>query len=161
MQAPDLALCSLDRDLTIIGCATRTRPEAAASDIPALWQRFRQEGVAARLQASDAFLYALYCDYESDHRGAYTMVLGVACAADAPVPEGMRRVRVPAGRFARFPVAGNPAEVVWKAWAYINGEGAGAWGRGVERRYIADFERYAKISMTEAEADLCVGLLQP
>lgn len=155
-EAPELTLSS---DLTIIGLAVRTRPEAAVTDIPALWQRFFAEGVSGKLPASDAYLYAIYCDYERDFRADYTMVLGVAVDAQTPVPEGMRRVRVPAGRYARFAVQGNPAEVVWGAWMHINGDGAGAWTRKAERRYLADFERYADASPANAKVDVCVGLL--
>jgi predicted transcriptional regulator YdeE len=159
-EAPELTLSS---DLTIIGLSVRTRPEAAATDIPALWQRFLAEGVPGKLPACDAYLYALYCDYERDFRAGYTMVLGVAVDAQAPVPEGMRRVRVPAGPYARFAVKGDPAAVVWGAWQHINGEGDGAWRRQGERRYLADFERYVAATLdaspANAEVELCVGLL--
>lgn len=146
---------TLAHDLTIIGPSIRTRPEAAMQDIPALWGRFYQEGIAQRLAAVDQNVYAVYCDYERDYRGAYTMVLGVAVAADAEMPEGLRRVRVPAGRFATLPVSGNPAEVVWRGWDHIND----AWPAKQERRYVADFERYSRVTFDDADAEICVGLL--
>jgi predicted transcriptional regulator YdeE len=68
-EAPELELPS---ELTIIGLAVRTRPEDAAADIPALWQRFFAEGAARRLTAADAHLYAVYCDYQRDFRAPYT-----------------------------------------------------------------------------------------
>jgi predicted transcriptional regulator YdeE len=151
-EAPELALSS---DLTILGLAVRTRPETAMADIPALWQRLFAEGVPGALPASDAHLYAVYCDYERDFRDAYTLVLGVAVDAHTPVPPGMRRVRVPAGRYARFAVRGDPAEVVWGAWQHVNG----AWPRKEERRYVADFERYTGASPGHAAVEVCVGLL--
>lgn len=146
---------SLSSDLTILGLALRTRPEDAAQDIPALWQRFFAEGVPGKLPALGAEVYALYCDYEGDHRGAYTLVLGVAVAPDAELPAGMRRVRIPAGRFARFAVSGDPAQVVWQAWSHING----AWANQGERRYTVDFERYTKLAPGDVTAEICVGLL--
>ncbi len=147
---------TLSSDLTIVGLAIRTRPEAASADIPALWQRFFAEGIAARLPATGAEVYALYCDYEGDHRGAYTMVLGVAVDAAAKLPDGLRRVRVPAGAFARFSLSGDPAQVVWRAWAHVNGD----WADKAERRYVVDFERYTRITPGDVDAEICVGLLQ-
>lgn len=150
-----LSETTLPHDLTIIGLAIRTRAEATAQDIPALWSRFYQEGIAQRLPALDPQIYALYCDYESDFAGAYTMVLGVACAADAAVPAGLRRVRVPAGRFATLAVSGDPAQVVGRGWDHING----AWPGKEGRRYVADFERYSRVTFGDADAEICVGLL--
>lgn len=146
---------ALAHDLTIIGLALRTRPETAMQDIPALWGRFYQEGLAQRLAAVEQNVYAVYCDYERDFRGAYTMVLGMACAADADISDGLRRVRVPAGRFATLAVSGDPAEVVWRGWSQINGE----WPDKAQRRYVADFERYRRVSLGDVDAEICVGML--
>src|SRR5215470_11206737 len=90
-------------DIVIIGIALRTSNAEAMATIAAHWGRFMQEGIAARLpqKPDDAAVYAVYCDYEADHTRAYTLVLGVAVDARAEVPAGMRRVRVPAGAYAR------------------------------------------------------------
>jgi predicted transcriptional regulator YdeE len=146
-------------DLIILGIALRTSADAAARDIPGFWQRFEQEGIAGRLprrRGDDGSIYAVYCDYERDARGPYTMVLGVAIDAETEVPAGMRRVRIPAGHYARFVVTGNPAQVIWQAWMYIVGE----WEHRHERRYIADYERYAPDAMAggTVQADIVVGL---
>jgi predicted transcriptional regulator YdeE len=92
--------------------------------------------------------YVVYCDYENDWRGAYTMVLGARCDASAAIPEGMRRVRVPSGRYESIPVQGDPAQVIWRAWMWINEE----WQP--PRRYIADVERYD----APDRAELLLGL---
>jgi predicted transcriptional regulator YdeE len=111
-------------DLIIAGPEIRTDPARAAADIPALWERFLRDA------PQGGPIYAVYTDYESDHRGAYTMVLGRVGA------EGARRVVIPRGRYARFTVTGDPAQVVWRAWRFINSEWPG------QRRYAADYERY-------------------
>jgi predicted transcriptional regulator YdeE len=146
-------------DLIILGIALRTSAAAAGQDIPGFWQRFQQEGLTDRLPrrgVDDGAVYAVYCDYESDGGGAYTMVLGVAIDAATDVPAGLRRVRIPAGRYAQFVVTGNPAEVIWQAWMYVNGE----WPRRGERRYIADYERYAPDAFSggTVRAEIVVGL---
>jgi predicted transcriptional regulator YdeE len=146
-------------DLVIFGTALRTSAKTAAEDIPAFWQRFMRDGLAARLprRSDDDGVYAVYCDYESDHGGAYTMVLGVAVDAGAEVPAGVRRVRVPKGRYARFRAEGDPAQVVWQTWAHVNEQ----WIGRRERRYIADFERYDPRAMGSGSvrAEIVVGLV--
>jgi predicted transcriptional regulator YdeE len=145
-------------DIVIMGIAVRTSPPSAAHDIPALWQRFMHEDVAARLQrrGDDSSIYAVYCDYESDHRGAYTMDLGVAVDAAAAVPSSMRRVRIAKGLYARFLAKGDPKRVVWQTWADINER----WQKPGERRYLADFERYdpASMAVDAIEAEVVIGL---
>ena len=145
-------------DFVIVGTALRTSPRTDATDIPPFWQRFLAEGIPRRLprRSDDASVYAVYCDYESDFNGPYTMVLGVAVAANAEVPAGMRRVRVPKGRYARFVAEGDPSRVIWQTWGHINGE----WELRSERRYIADFERYPADAAPggPTRAEVVVGL---
>jgi predicted transcriptional regulator YdeE len=143
-----------DEDLVIIGPALRTAPEQAARDLPALWQRFMQESLPRLPGATD--VYSVYCDYESDFRGPYTVVLGVRASAETPVPEGMRRVRIPRGAYARFIARGDPAEAILRTWAHV----WHAWERRGERRYIADFERHPLASLGQGviEAEVMVGL---
>lgn len=133
----------LTTDLVILGRAIRTSPATAMTDIPALWQQVLGAGAPPT--------YAVYCDYDADSTGAYTMVLGSEVPMDAPVPTGMRRVRIPAGTYATFKAEGDPAQVVWKTWHHINTE----WAERDRRRYIADFEKY--ISPTSVE--IAVGTI--
>jgi predicted transcriptional regulator YdeE len=143
-------------DLTIIGLAIRTSADDASRDIPGHWQRFLGDGLPSRLPSTDGAIYAVYCDYEADHRRPYTMVLGMAVVADAEVGAGLRRVRVPAGRFASLVADGAPADAVWRAWSWINQ----AWPARDRRRYIADLERYAPgaLSPDRVIAELRVGV---
>lgn len=148
----------LAADLVVIGLPLRTSPERAVTEIGPHWQRFMREGIASTIaaKAGDAHLYAVYCDYESDHRGPYTMVLGVAVEPDTVVPPGLRRVRVPVGRYASFAAKGDPAQVIWQTWTYVSSE----WKERERRRFIADFERYAPgaMSASSVDADVMVGL---
>ena len=121
-------------DLVVHGIAVRTDLNTAMTDIPAHWQQFQQRG--ATPPAFDAAIYAVYCDYEADWRRGYTLVIGVAAAADAPVPEGLRRVTIPGGRYARIAANGEPPQVIPQTWNYLNT----VWAK--PRRYVADFERY-------------------
>jgi predicted transcriptional regulator YdeE len=142
----DITQNSLVQDVVVIGLAVATSPERAPQDIPAHWQRFFMEQVGSRLpvRQDDPHLYCVYCDYQSDHRGAYTMVLGHAVEPSVAVPQGMRRVRIPAGRYAQLPFDGRPEHVINAGWSFINER----WDGRSQRRYIADFERYRPGTMT-------------
>jgi predicted transcriptional regulator YdeE len=126
--------------LTVVGLPLRTTPERAPAEIPPLWQRFMQERFAQRLprRADDAGIYAVYLDYESDYRGAYTLVVGVASESNAPVPAECRKVVIPAARYARFVAEGESAQVIWQTWAHINEQ----WPGRSQRRYQVDYERH-------------------
>ena len=145
-------------DLVIVGTATRTSLQTAPTDIPALWQTFMQQDLVNSLprRSDDASIYAVYCDYESDFSGPYTMVLGVAVDAHAAVPAHTRRARIPRGQFASFRAEGDPRQIIWQTWQHINER----WDRRADRRYIADFERYAPESAggDSVKADVVVGL---
>jgi predicted transcriptional regulator YdeE len=145
-------------DLVIIGLSTRTSPATAATAIPALWQRFlaNPPGSDVERRANDAAVYAVYSDYQSDFQGEYTLTLGVAVEADAQVPDDLRRVRVPRGRYACFHAQGDPRDVIWRTWSFINQE----WEQRAGRRYIADVERYDSQTLGERDvsADILVGL---
>jgi len=148
-----------EQDLVIVGIAQRIDPAEAATSIPALWGRFMSEAVASKVTSgalNDGNIYAVYCDYEADHQRPYTMVLGVAVSKTADVPEGMRRVRVPSGKYAAFTAKGDPSAVIWQTWTHINTE----WPARNARRYIADYERYPTRAMTPSsvEADVIVGI---
>jgi predicted transcriptional regulator YdeE len=148
---------SLEADLVIVGLPLRTSPARATEDIPKHWQEFMGADIASQVskKKDDGHVYAVYCDYEADWRGAYTMVLGVAVEPSSPVPPGLRRVRVPAGDYASFRANGSPTDVIWRTWMYINEE----WSERGRRRYIADVERYKPGTAPDAvEADVIVGL---
>jgi predicted transcriptional regulator YdeE len=154
----EATLVSLDHDLVILGSAVRTSPATAAVDIPHAWQQFMASGLLDTLPRlpSHPALYAVYCDYECDERGPYTMVLGVAVAPGTEARAGLRRVTIPAGEYGRLDAAGDPAEVIWRAWAYVNT----VWPARGTRRYITDYERYplAMLRPDYADAEVCVGL---
>jgi predicted transcriptional regulator YdeE len=155
---PSMEATPLDQphDLVIVGIPCRTSPASAARDVPAHWQRFSRQDVAARVGAirRGDHVYAVYCDYETDDRGPYTMVLGLAVQTGSPVLDGLRRVRVPAGRYVRFQAKGDPATALWTTWSHVNG----VWADRGRRRYIADFERYAGSTTGPIEADVVVGV---
>jgi predicted transcriptional regulator YdeE len=96
-----------------------------SSKVGALWVRFRTD------QPATWPAYAVYDTYESDHRGAYRVVVGVPDSDDGT------EAKVAAGRFARFVAEGNEPQALIETWRRIwavteSGE--------IERAFTADLE---------------------
>src|ERR1700722_12715800 len=113
--------------LTVLGIYARAS-NAAPQKIGDLWRRFHAMGDAAAIDGreNDAVL-SVYCEYESDFTGEYTIVIGCAVAADAAVPEGMKKIEVEAGKFAMIEPQGELPMSVWETWARV-------WNSPLDRR---------------------------
>jgi len=121
--------------LTVLGIYTRAS-NATPSKIGDLWRRFHAGGNAGLIEArkNDAG-YCVYCEYERDFTGAYTVLIGCVVDADAAIPEGMKKIEIDAGKFAVFEPVGELPKSVFETWAEI-------WKTPLDRRYQADFDRY-------------------
>ena len=142
---------------TIVGIAIRTTNEQmqAATDIPALWKRFFEEGIAGSIQhKADEELYCLYTDYESDFTKPYTAVLGYRVTQVDMLTPQLTAFTVPEKTYRVFTASGNLNEgAVFGEWTKI-------WNTHMNRAYTGDFEIYgAKAQNTEkAEVDIFIAL---
>lgn len=135
--------------VTIAGIAVRTDNSAAGLErIGQLWGTFFRDGVMNRLGAlAEGPICEAYFDYESDARGAYTVILGSRVPADAPVSADLTRITLPAARYARFGI--EDPKAIYAAWQHI-------WQReDIDRSYSGDFE-----VIGESRADIYVALKQ-
>jgi predicted transcriptional regulator YdeE len=129
----------------VVGLRTRTtnRIEAVpeTAKLGPLWRKFYAENISdlipLRLPASPEIV-AVYFDYESDHRGQYSFILGHKVSSLDHAPKEMGGVLVRAGRYLRFPVEGPMPAALIEAWQTI-------WkffdlSHEYERAYATDFE---------------------
>lgn len=141
----------------IVGLAVRTSNAngQAATDIPALWERFMAEGISSKITNKlSEDVYSLYTDYEKDHTRPYTTVLGYKVKDLDAVPQGLMGVTVPGKTFEVFTASGKLSDgIVFKEWT-------GIWSRPLDRAYSGDFEIYgAKAQNPErAEVDIYIAL---
>ena len=124
----------------IIGIATRTSNSSgkAAEDLGALWGRFFEEQVGAKISGKlNDDIYAIYTDYESDYTGDYTCLIGYQVSSFENVAEGLVAREFDGGRHIKFVAAGKMPEAVVETWQEI-------WAKDSEldRKYSADFEVY-------------------
>jgi predicted transcriptional regulator YdeE len=131
----------------VVGLRTRTTnrieaiPEMAR--ISPLWQKFYADKISDRIPfrlADSPEIVAVYFDYESDHRGQYSLIVGHKVSTLDNAPREMGGVAVREGRYVRFPVEGPmPAALVetWQAiWQFFE------LSSDYERAYTTDYEIY-------------------
>ncbi len=115
----------VDRPETlVVGYAVRTTNAAEAdqarAQLPGLWGRAGAPGAFAHVPGRiDENLYAVLTDYESDHNGAYTQIVGVAVRTAARLPEGMVAVRVPGVPALLFEARGPMPGALLDAWQQV------------------------------------------
>jgi predicted transcriptional regulator YdeE len=111
-------------EILVVGYAARTTPAAEAdptrAQLPALWQRAGAPGAFAHVPGRvDENLYAVLTDYESDHHGAYTQIVGIAVRSAARLPEGMVAVRVPGVPVMKLEARGPMPQALVECWQEV------------------------------------------
>lgn len=138
------------------GIAVRTTNMDGRSqnDIGNLWTKFMTENIAAQIKArlSDD-IYCVYTDYENDHTGWYTAVLG--CRISGPNDtEGMFTALIPKGSYRVYKPEGKFPDCVADTWRQI-------WQDEAPRSYIADYDLYkaGAESFETTETEVYVGFI--
>lgn len=146
-------------EILVVGYAVRTTNAAEADpargQLPGLWGRAGAAGAFAHVPGrADENLYAVITDYESDHHGAYTQIVGIAVRTAARLPEGMVAVRAPGVQSmkleARGPMPGALADCWQQVWKHTESGAAPA------RAFTTDVE----VHHPEG-ADLYVAVFPP
>ena len=121
--------------MTVLGIYARAE-NANPEKIGDLWRRFHALGGAGAIESrlNDA-VYCVYCEYETDLAGAFTVLIGCQVDMDAGVPDEMKKIEIAGGKFAVFEVVGEVPQSILDAWSEI-------WQTPLNRRYEADYDRY-------------------
>jgi predicted transcriptional regulator YdeE len=111
-------------ELTVVGFAVRTSNsdelDPARAKLPVLWQRAGAPGAFAHVPGRlDENLYAVLNDYESDHNGAFTQIIGIGVRTVTRLPEGVVAVRVPAGKSLKVEARGQMPQALIDAWQQV------------------------------------------
>lgn len=128
--------------MRLVGLETRTSNadefDPARARIGALWGRFFADGIATRVRPSaTALIIAAYHRYESDHNGAYSLLIGGEPDPAAVVAD-LVALEVPAARYLVFNAHGPMPQALiatWmEIWAYFETPAA------PKRAYTIDLE---------------------
>jgi predicted transcriptional regulator YdeE len=108
----------------VVGITARTNNAHEMSGngkIGDVWQTFLQPSLVAKIPNKIGVdLIAVYTDYETDHTGHYTYLLGLPISSAESLPANLTVKRVPAGRYAVFSSDRGPiTQVVQEVWQRI------------------------------------------
>jgi predicted transcriptional regulator YdeE len=130
----------------VVGFNTRTSNEIEMAagpkgNIATLWQQFFKQNLKDTLanKLSD-HVYAIYTQYESDHTGQYSLIIGHEVIDFTNAPDGTLPIIVAPGNFLKFTAPDNSPASVLALWQHI-------WNffanfKDFKRTYAADFELY-------------------
>jgi len=129
----------------VIGLTTRTSNEdefSGRSKIGPLWGKFLQGAGNSIPEPLDETIFSLYTHYESNHYGAYDVIVGKSVKSGTAAPAGMVAKRIPAATYLVFPAESRAPESIVAAWksVYCYFEEPGA----PKRAFTVDFERYSE-----------------
>ncbi|MFI5161807.1 MAG: GyrI-like domain-containing protein [Sphingobacteriales bacterium] len=117
-----------------IGIRTTNQDGRAQKEIGDLWATFMSENIKGKIPAKySEDVYCVYTDYETDHTGWYTTVLGYRVREAGH--NGMFVALVPSGNYKQYKPQGQLADSIGEAWMQI-------WNGGEGRSYVADYDIY-------------------
>jgi len=118
----------------VVGISVRTSNEngRAKEDIPALWQKFMQNDMHAKVNNRiEESIYAVYTNYESDHTKPYDTILGFKVKDLNTIPDDMVGITIEKSNYKEFSAKGDLTKgVVINKWMEI-------WNMDLDRAYSA------------------------
>lgn len=142
----------------IVGIEIRTTnvDYKGAEEIGAMWGRFLSEGILQQIPNKvDDTIYSLYTEYETDHTGAYTAVLGCKVTSTDNIPEGMVSKRIEGGNYAKLTAKGDLTQgLIANKWNEI-------WEMDLKRTYTTDYEVFGEnkaSNPSDAEVDFLIAV---
>jgi len=147
-------------EFKIIGISIRTTNEngQASKDIERIWGRFWDEKIQEQIPNKlNENMYAVYTDYETDFKGAYTTIIGLPVSSLENIPKGFVGITIKKSAYRKFVSKGKMPEAVVNTWMEI-------WGNNTlnqARTYKADFtihgEKYFDGDTAEVETFISVN----
>jgi predicted transcriptional regulator YdeE len=137
----------------VAGIAVKTTNKDGQSqkDIGDMWTKFTTENLALQIEGKlSEDIYCVYTDYESDHTGWYTAVLGCR-VTDHDISSSFFTALIPSGNYHIYKPEGKFPESVSNTWRQI-------WQTDINRKYSTDFDRYKAGSKSFEETEVEVYL---
>jgi predicted transcriptional regulator YdeE len=150
-------------EIKVVGIETRTsnqkETDPSSAKIPGHWKRFFEEEIVRNIPNSvrPDIIFAVYTNYQSDHKGEYSLILTARVSSLESIPAGMTGITIPPSRYLVFPAIGKMPDSIIRTWGNI-------WKYFYEstqytRSYTADFEIYDKRSQSEnPEVDIYIAV---
>lgn len=123
----------------VVGLTARTNNAQEMSGkgkIGEVWQEFLRPDLVVKIpNKMGVDLIAVYTDYETDHTGHYTYLLGIPISSAEALPSNLTVKHIPAGRYAVFRSERGPKRRSFRRCG--NGSGRfrrNSWGANVRLR---------------------------
>lgn len=132
-------------EMIVAGIEIRTKNQnemdPATARIAGGWEKFYRENLMEQIphKKSPEIPVAVYCNYDSDHTGTYSLVIGAEVSrVEDDLPDDFDSVTVHAGNYLLFRVQGPMPQALIEAWI-------GIW------EYFAKNSRYKRAYVTDVE----------
>lgn len=138
-----------------IGARISNAGDSAGKEVEALWGKFWGDDIRSKVPNSISDdIYAVYTDYESDHTGAYNLIIGLSVSSTNDIPKGFTSVVIEADVYKKYISKGKMPEAVLNTWFEI-------WAdKDLNRAYRADFtvhgEKYFDGDKAEVETFISI-----
>lgn len=149
MTNPEISLS----EIPLIGIEIRTN-NGSTTDIAELWQKFYANGIQDRIpNCVDSRIFGLYNDYETDHTGDYSYLIGCPVSDLENIPQGMVGRLIPAQKYCVERAQGTLPDALIEAWQII-------WKSDTKRTFKYDFELYDDRANdpSNAEVDIFIAI---
>jgi predicted transcriptional regulator YdeE len=141
-------------EFSIAGISVRTTNQNGQSqkDIGGLWTRFTNENLKLQIQnrTSDD-IYCVYTDYETDHTGFYTAILGCKVNSLTQIPDDFVSLTIMPSKYQVYFLEGKFPQNIGEAWRHI-------WDNAIDRKYTADFDLYNANAKSFEETEVKIYL---
>ncbi|WP_461452417.1 GyrI-like domain-containing protein [Mucilaginibacter sp.] len=141
----------IDQDgFYIVGIAVRTTNQNGQSkkDIDDLWFKFMDDNLIKHIPNRESNdVYCVYTNYETDHTGKYTAILGCKVNSLANISNRFTAVSISAGKYQVYSLKNKLSEVISAAWQHI-------WTSDINRKYTYDYDLYS----SDAENGMKISL---
>ena len=138
----------------VIGISARTKnsdPQMGMI-IGGLWNDFYQKGIYQSIShKTNEKALGMYTNYESGLNGSYDVVVACEVNSSENQPEELRKVIIPAGKYAKYIVHGDVQKAVGEFWNALLCE-------PIERAYGCDYEEYQNSDMQDAEIHMYISI---
>ena len=143
----------LEEKLVTALCARTSNSSPEMSGIiGGLWQKFYSPDCYAKItDRVNAKALGIYTDHENAEKGEYTVAVGCEVGKKGDVPQGVKLITIPKGKYAKFVVRGNMLAAVRDFWTEL-------WGMDLDRAFVCDFEEYQNADPENAEIHIYISL---
>ncbi len=146
-----------EKTVAVLTARTNNASPEMGNIIGGLWQKFYSEEIFPALKdRANAYALGLYTEYSADEKGDYTAAVGCEITGDPELPNGMKTIKIPSGKYAEFSITGEmdtteQLAALQRLWQEL-------WDMKLDRSFICDFEEYRSADPKFADIHVYIGL---